>query len=170
MPTLSALRLTDGALVWRHRAPEPAKCSFEGRCGNGYSGPPSLANGVLFGVNQDGHVRAFEAKTGKLIWDYDTAGRRYETVNGVKNQRGGNLDATGMTFAGGDGLPDGRLQRRLGLQRPGQCAAGLLGGREIAAWRAAMALRGEDQGDRRSTWTASSPAPPSPRTGRRSAP
>jgi polyvinyl alcohol dehydrogenase (cytochrome) len=100
MPTLSAFRLTDGALVWRHRAPEPARCSFEGRCGNGYSGPPSLANGALFGVNQDGHVRAFEAKTGKLLWDYDTAGRRYETVNGVKNQRGGNLDATGITFAG----------------------------------------------------------------------
>jgi len=100
MPTLSALRLTDGALVWRHRAPEPAKCSFEGRCGNGYSGPPSLANGVVYGVNQDGHVRAFEASTGKPLWDYDTAGRRYETVNGVKNQRGGNLDATGMTFAG----------------------------------------------------------------------
>jgi len=100
MPTLSALRLTDGELIWRHRAPEPAKCSFEGRCGNGYSGPPSLANGVLYGVNQDGHVRAFEAKTGKMIWDYDTAGRHYDTVNGVKNQRGGNLDATGMTFAG----------------------------------------------------------------------
>ena len=101
MPTLSALRLTDGALVWRKRAPEPAKCSFQGRCGNGYSGPVSVANGVVYGVNQDGHVRAFAAKTGDLIWDYDTAGRRYETVNGVKNQRGGNLDATGMTFAGG---------------------------------------------------------------------
>ena len=100
MPTLSALRLTDGALIWRHRAPEPARCSFEGRCGNGYSGPPSLANGVLFGVNQDGHIRAFEARTGKLLWDYDTAGRHYDTVNGVKNQRGGNLDATGITFAG----------------------------------------------------------------------
>ncbi|HZZ30406.1 MAG TPA: PQQ-binding-like beta-propeller repeat protein [Phenylobacterium sp.] len=100
MPTLSALRLSDGALVWRHRAPEPAKCSFEGRCGNGYSGPPSVANGVVFGVNQDGHVRAFEAKSGKLLWDYDTAGTHYETVNGVKNQRGGNLDATGIAFAG----------------------------------------------------------------------
>jgi polyvinyl alcohol dehydrogenase (cytochrome) len=101
MPTLSALRLTDGALIWRHRAPEPAKCSFTGgRCTNGYSGPPSLANGVLFGVNQDGHVRAFEAKTGALLWDYDTAGTHYDTVNGVKNQRGGNLDATGITFAG----------------------------------------------------------------------
>lgn len=100
MPTLSALRLTDGALIWRHRAPEPAKCSFQGRCGNGYSGPVSIAGGVVFGVNQDGHVRAFKAKTGELIWDYDTAARHYDTVNGVRNQRGGNLDATGMTFAG----------------------------------------------------------------------
>jgi polyvinyl alcohol dehydrogenase (cytochrome) len=101
MPTLTALRLSDGALIWRHRAPEPAKCSFQGRCGNGYSGPVSVANGVVYGVNQDGHVRAFKAATGELVWDYDTAGRKYETVNGVKNQRGGNLDATGMTFAGG---------------------------------------------------------------------
>ncbi|MFL5296892.1 MAG: PQQ-binding-like beta-propeller repeat protein [Phenylobacterium sp.] len=104
MPTLSALRLTDGALMWRHRAPEPAKCSFQGRCGNGYSGPVSVAGGAVFGVNQDGHVRAFEAKSGKLLWDYDTAGQRYDTVNGVKNQRGGNLDATGITFAGGMGF------------------------------------------------------------------
>ncbi|HLZ73406.1 PQQ-binding-like beta-propeller repeat protein [Phenylobacterium sp.] len=103
LPSISALRLTDGALVWRHRAPEP-KCSFEGRCGNGYSGPSSIANGVLFTVNQDGHIRAFVAKTGEEIWDYDTAGRHYETVNGVKNQRGGNLDATGMSFAGGMGF------------------------------------------------------------------
>ena len=100
LPSISALRLTDGALVWRHRAPDP-KCSFEGRCGNGYSGPSSLAGGVLFTVNQDGHIRAFLAKTGEPVWDYDTAGRRYETVNGVKNQRGGNLDATGMSIAGG---------------------------------------------------------------------
>ena len=99
LPSLSAFRLTDGALVWRHRSPDP-KCSFEGRCGNGYSGPPSIANGVVYGVNQDGHVRAFMAKTGDPVWDYDTAGRHYETVNGVKNQRGGNLDATGMSFAG----------------------------------------------------------------------
>jgi polyvinyl alcohol dehydrogenase (cytochrome) len=104
MPTLSALRLTDGALVWRHRAPEPAKCSFAGRCGNGYSAPSTLAGGVLFGVNQDGHIRAFEARSGKLVWDYDTEGTHYDTVNGVKNQRGGNLDATGLAVAGGMGF------------------------------------------------------------------
>ena len=71
------------------------------RSGNGYSGPSSIANGVVYGVNQDGHVRAFKAKTGEMIWDYDTAGRTYETVNGVKHQRGGNLDSNGIAFAGG---------------------------------------------------------------------
>ena len=106
---------------------------LRGRCGNGYSGPPSVANGVVFGVNQDGHVRAFKARTGELIWDYDTAGRRYDTVNGVKNQRGGNLDATGMSFAGSMAFLMAGLQRRLGLQRPGQRAAGLLGGRQIGS-------------------------------------
>jgi polyvinyl alcohol dehydrogenase (cytochrome) len=103
LPSLTALRLTDGALMWHHRAPT-GQCSFEGRCGNGYSGPPSLANGVLYGVNQDGHVRAFIARTGEMIWDYDTAGRSYQTVNGVADQRGGNLDATGITFAGSMGF------------------------------------------------------------------
>ena len=135
MPTLSALRLTDGALIWRHRAPEPAKCSFSGRCGNGYSGPSTLAGGVLFGVNQDGHIRAFEAKTGKLIWDYDTAGTHYDTVNGVKNQRGGNLDATGIAFAGGMGFIMAGFNGASGSSGPDQRAAGLLGGWQIAEGR-----------------------------------
>ena len=55
---------------------------------------------MLYGVNIDGHVRAFTALDGKMIWDFDTGAQKYDTVNGVKNQRGGNLDATGITFAG----------------------------------------------------------------------
>ena len=100
-PSLTAFRLTDGQQVWQVLAPEPGQCSFKGRCGNGYSAPPTLMNGIVFAPNQDGHLRAFEAKTGKPVWDYDTAGQTYDTVNGVKGQRGGNLDATGITFAGG---------------------------------------------------------------------
>lgn len=103
LPSLTALRLTDGALVWQKRAPE-AKCSYAGRCSNGYSAPPTLANGVLYGPNQDGHIRAFEAATGKPVWDFDTAAQKYDTVNGVKNQRGGNLDGTGLAMAGGMGF------------------------------------------------------------------
>ncbi len=98
--SLTALRLTDGVQQWQHVAPEPAKCSFAGRCSNGYSAPPTLSNGVLFGPNQDGHIRAFTAADGHQILDFDTAGQKYDTVNGVMAQHGGNLDATGLTIAG----------------------------------------------------------------------
>lgn len=100
MPALTALRLSDGALLWQHRAPD-AKCSFKTpRCSNGYAAPSSVANGVVLAPNQDGHIRAYETKTGKLVWDYDTAGRTYDTVNGVKGQHGGNLDGSGISLAG----------------------------------------------------------------------
>jgi polyvinyl alcohol dehydrogenase (cytochrome) len=99
LPSLSAFRLTDGALIWQHRAPD-AKCSFTGRCGNGYSAPPSVVNGVVYGPNQNGHIYAFEAKTGKPVWDYDAGAAKYDTVNGVKGQGGHNFDGSGMAFAG----------------------------------------------------------------------
>ena len=102
--SLTALRLTDGEKVWQHLAPSgPGVCTWSAtqcRSPGGYSGPPSLANGVLYGVNIDGHIRAFTVGDGKMIWDFNTGAQRYQTVNGVKDQRGGNLDATGVTFAG----------------------------------------------------------------------
>ncbi len=98
--SLTALRLTDGVQQWQHVAPTPAVCSFAGRCSNGYSAPPSLSNGVLFGPNQDGHIRVFTAADGHMIVDLDTAAQKYDTVNGVKGQHSGNLDATGLTIAG----------------------------------------------------------------------
>ena len=100
--SLNAVNLTNGATTWSHVAPTgPGVCTWRPNCqGGGYSGPPSVANGVVYGVNIDGHIRAFNAADGKLVWDFDTGAQRYETVNGVKNQRGGNLDATGVTFAG----------------------------------------------------------------------
>ncbi len=100
--SLTALKLTDGTKVWQHVAPTGV-CTYAPNCaarGGGYSGPPTLANGVLYGVNQDGHVRAFTINNGTKIWDFDTGAQHYDTVNGVKNQRGGNLDATGITLAG----------------------------------------------------------------------
>jgi polyvinyl alcohol dehydrogenase (cytochrome) len=47
----------------------------------------------------DGHLRAFAAGDGRLLWDYDTV-RDYETVNGVKG-RGGSLDGPGVVVVGG---------------------------------------------------------------------
>jgi len=109
--SLTALKLSDGTKIWQHVAPTGAGvCTWQPNCntanyrGGGYSGPPTLANGVLYGVNQDGHVRAFNATNGTMVWDFDTGAQKYDTVNGVKNQRGGNLDATGIVFAGDMGF------------------------------------------------------------------
>jgi polyvinyl alcohol dehydrogenase (cytochrome) len=99
-PGLTALRLATGELAWQAPA-EPPKCGWQGRCGNGYSAPPSAISGIVFSGSQDGHLRAFDAKNGKRVWDFDTAGQTYETVNGLKKQRGGQLDGSGPTIAGG---------------------------------------------------------------------
>jgi polyvinyl alcohol dehydrogenase (cytochrome) len=46
-----------------------------------------------------GHLRAFDADSGEVIWSYDTV-REFETVNGAKG-RGGALDASGPVVVDG---------------------------------------------------------------------
>lgn len=99
MPGLTALKLATGELVWHVPADAP-KCGWQGRCGNGYSAPPSAIRGVVFSGSQDGHLRAFDAKTGRRLWDFDAAAQTYETVNGLTHQRGGPFDGSGPTLAG----------------------------------------------------------------------
>ncbi len=55
--------------------------------------------GVIFSGSIDGHIRAFLAATGEIVWDYDTV-RDYQTVNGVAG-RGGSLDSAGPAIANG---------------------------------------------------------------------
>ncbi len=100
--SLTAVDLMTGRNVWQHVEPTgPGVCTWRPGCQpGGYSAPPSVANGVLFGPNIDGHIRAFNVLDGKMVLDFDSGAQKYDTVNGVKNQRGGNFDATGITFAG----------------------------------------------------------------------
>ena len=55
--------------------------------------------GVAFSGSVDGHIRAYSAADGRIIWDVDTI-REYETVNGVEG-RGGSLDGPGPAIGGG---------------------------------------------------------------------
>jgi polyvinyl alcohol dehydrogenase (cytochrome) len=55
--------------------------------------------GVVFSGSVDGHLRAYSAATGEMVWDVDTV-REYDTVNGAK-ARGGSLDGPGPAIAGG---------------------------------------------------------------------
>jgi polyvinyl alcohol dehydrogenase (cytochrome) len=53
----------------------------------------------VFSGSHDGHLRAYAAADGRIIWDFDTA-QAFETVNGVAAS-GGSLDHGGATVAGG---------------------------------------------------------------------
>jgi polyvinyl alcohol dehydrogenase (cytochrome) len=55
--------------------------------------------GVIFSGGLDGHLRAYAASDGKIIWDVDTA-QKYETVNGVPAS-GGSLDGPGPVVVNG---------------------------------------------------------------------
>jgi hypothetical protein len=55
--------------------------------------------GVVFSPSNDGHVRAYAAADGRVLWDFDTM-REFQTVNGAK-AHGGSIDGPGVVAAGG---------------------------------------------------------------------
>jgi polyvinyl alcohol dehydrogenase (cytochrome) len=55
--------------------------------------------GVVFAGALDGHLRAYSAADGRILWDFDTA-RVFETVNGLQVS-GGSIDATGPVVSNG---------------------------------------------------------------------
>ena len=91
-----ALRLTDGERVWY--TPPPG-CGTRPRCSPAQSAAVSALPGVAFSGSVDGHIRAYSAVDGSIIWDFDTI-REYETVNGVPG-RGGSIDGPGPVIGGG---------------------------------------------------------------------
>jgi polyvinyl alcohol dehydrogenase (cytochrome) len=91
-----ALRLSDGKQIWYT---PPASCGDKPRCSPAQSAAVSAIPGVAFSGSVDGHLRAYSASDGKVLWDFDTVGT-YTTVNGVEG-RGGSLDGPGPAIAGG---------------------------------------------------------------------
>ena len=94
---LHALDLKSGAIVWSAR---PATCPpTQAICSPAQSAAVTAIPGVVFSGSLDGHVRAYSATDGRVIWDFNTA-REFPTVNG-KPARGGSIDATGAAVANG---------------------------------------------------------------------
>ena len=54
---------------------------------------------MVFSGGWDGVLRALEADSGRVVWQYDTL-REFETVNRMP-ARGGSMGAPGPTVAGG---------------------------------------------------------------------
>lgn len=91
-----ALRLSDGERVWYT---PPGVCGNRPRCSPAQSAAVTAIPGVAFSGSVDGHIRAYSATDGKVVWDVDTVDV-YETVNGVLG-RGGSIDGPGPVIANG---------------------------------------------------------------------
>ena len=100
---LHAVRVDDGTVLWSF---EPqADCSGDRpqrvpNCrGIGLTGAPTVIDGVVVEGSADSILRAFDRKTGELLWSYDTA-RPYAGINGVQGH-GGAIDNASIVAANG---------------------------------------------------------------------
>ncbi len=90
-----------GKTVWSQPAPKVA-CGWTGRrCISAQSAPVTALPGVVIAGGHDGWLRAYAASTGKVLWEFNSAGQTYQTVNGVADQAGGSFDHTGFVVSGG---------------------------------------------------------------------
>jgi polyvinyl alcohol dehydrogenase (cytochrome) len=94
---LTALDIRSGDKHW---FASPAPCPpAQPVCSPAQPAAVTAIPGAVLSGAVDGHLRAFAAADGKLLWDVDTA-REYATINGVPG-RGGSLDGAGPVVAGG---------------------------------------------------------------------
>jgi polyvinyl alcohol dehydrogenase (cytochrome) len=93
---LFALSLATGEVVWH--TPHPG-CGDAPGCSPAQSAAVTAIPGVVFSGGVDGHLRAYAAADGAIIWDVDTK-RAYDTVNGVVGQ-GGSIDGPGAVVVAG---------------------------------------------------------------------
>jgi len=93
---LLALKLATGEVVWK--TPHPG-CNGVPSCSPAQSAAVTAIPGIVFSGGLDGHLRAYAAASGRIVWDVDTK-RPYVTVNGVP-ARGGSLDGPGAVVVDG---------------------------------------------------------------------
>lgn len=95
---LFALDLRTGKQVWHAEPPKPACVGTYG-CSAAQMAPPTAIPGVVFAGSLDGHLRAYDARNGNVLWDFNTA-REFHTTNGLK-AHGGSLNNSGPTIVSG---------------------------------------------------------------------
>jgi len=105
-PGLNAIDAVTGKVLWSTPAPKaPCRYASDGdkpsHCVRSQSAAPAVIPGFVFQGALDGWFRAYDAKTGKIVWEHSTTAQTYDTVNGVKGQPGGGIDGMGPTVANG---------------------------------------------------------------------
>lgn len=92
---LFAFNVATGAKVWEAK---PPGCGERLNCSPAQSAAISAIPGAVLSGSADGHMRAYAASDGKVIWEFDTT-REFTTVNGV-TAKGGSMDGPGPVIAG----------------------------------------------------------------------
>ena len=92
---LFAVDARTGEIRWH--TPHPG-CAKPG-CSPGQSAAVTAIPGAVFSGGIDGHLRAYDSASGRVIWDVDTA-QDFDTVNGVP-AHGGSLNGPGVVVVGG---------------------------------------------------------------------
>ncbi|HEX3915206.1 MAG TPA: PQQ-binding-like beta-propeller repeat protein [Steroidobacteraceae bacterium] len=108
-PGLYALDPFSGQIVWGvpaplapcHYAGDRSKDYTKGACVRAQSAAPGVMPGIVFSGTLDGWLRAYDAASGKIAWEFSTTAQTYGTVNGNAAQPGGGIDGMGPTIAGG---------------------------------------------------------------------
>ncbi len=101
-----ALRISDGHAVWSTPAPAPdcaiaPKGSLVNICTNGLSAAPTAVDGAVIEGSMDGFLRAYDSRTGKVIWDFDLGQASFTPVNAAEPMKGATINAAGATVSGG---------------------------------------------------------------------
>ena len=108
-PGLNALDPFSGKIVWSTPAPiapchysgDRSKDFTKGACVRAQSAAPGIMPGIVFSGTLDGWFRAYDAASGRIVWEFSTTAQTYSTVNGNQAQPGGGIDGMGPTIAGG---------------------------------------------------------------------
>jgi polyvinyl alcohol dehydrogenase (cytochrome) len=103
-PGLHAVKIDTGEVLWTFIAEPDCSGDREKRIRNcqtniGLSAAPAVIDGAVVTGSVDGILRVFDAKTGAVLFTYNTA-RSFDTVNGVEGS-GGAIDAASISAANG---------------------------------------------------------------------
>lgn len=83
---IHAIDAATGKLLWSHKAEN--MCNGRQYCDPGVSAATTAIPGAVLAGHLDGRLRAYDGRTGKVLWSYDTT-RKVKTVSGVAAQGGG---------------------------------------------------------------------------------
>ena len=97
--SISAVDLKSGERLWRTSNPADGCKGHTELCSIAQAAAATVMPGVVFSGSFDGHLRAYDTETGKIVWDYDSD-RSFQGINRLEGH-GGSISAAGPTIANG---------------------------------------------------------------------